>query len=64
MDELQVLTFKTMIELFEDSKFYDLFIDELNKKIDLPFFNEQTERNIYESLYQCILDTLKNKNIN
>ena len=64
MDELQVLTFKTMIELFEDSKFYDLFIDELNKKIDLPFFNEKTERKIYESLYVCILDTLKNKNIN
>ena len=64
MDELKVLTFKSMIDLLEDSRFYELFIDELNKKVDLPFFNEKTERKIYESLYVCILETLKNKNIN
>lgn len=63
MDELQVLTFKSMIDLFEDSRFYELFIDELNRKVDLPFFNERTERKIYESVYVCILDALKNKNI-
>ncbi len=63
MDELKVLTFKSMIDLFEDSRFYELFIDELNRKVDLPFFNERTERKIYESVYVCILDALKNKNI-
>ena len=63
MDELKVLTLKSMIELLEDTDFKDIFIKELNKKIDLPFFNENTERRIYESVYVCILDALKNKNI-
>lgn len=58
LSELDLYTWEHMQELLEDVKFKKLLIEKLNKHIDLPFFNENTEEKIYESVYDCIVECL------
>ena len=60
MNELEIITLEHIQDLLKNYEFKKLLIEELNKKIDLPFFNETTEENIYTAVYECILNCLDN----
>lgn len=48
-----------LIELLEKRDFKRKLIAKLNKNIDLPMFDEYAEKKIFKSLYNDILETLR-----
>ena len=49
-----------MVKMLEQKDFKKKLIKQLNKDIDIPLINEKTEQNILDKVYQTIIYTIKN----
>lgn len=59
MDKPEDIAFDHLIVLLEKRNFKRKLVSKLNKNIDLPMFDERTEKKIMEALYDVILDALR-----
>lgn len=48
-----------LIELLEKRDFRRKLINKLNKNVDLPMFDERTEKKMMKALYDVILDAIR-----
>ena len=48
--------------MLEKKDFKNKLIKQINKNINIPILNENTEKKIYDEIYNTILDTIKNHN--
>ena len=59
MSEPEDIAIDHLIELLEKREFKHKLIAKLNKNIDLPMFNEKTERKMIKAIYGDILEALR-----
>ena len=59
MSDLDDIAIDHMIELLEKRNFKHKLINKLNKNIDLPMFDEKTEKKMIKALYGAILDAIR-----
>ena len=59
MSELQDIAMDHLVELLEKREFKKKLIEKLNKNIDLPMFDEKTEKKIMKALYNNIMEALR-----
>ena len=52
-----------IIELFEKKNFKKILINKLNENVDIPIINEKTEKKILDKVYDTLLDSLKELDI-
>ena len=49
-----------MVKMLEQKNFKKKLIKQLNKDIDIPLINEKTEQKILDKVYETIISTIKN----
>tara|TARA_B110000495_G_C22806874_1_gene471152 strand:+ start:271 stop:459 length:189 start_codon:yes stop_codon:yes gene_type:complete len=49
-----------VVEMLEQKDFKKKLTKKLNKNIDIPIINEKTEQKILDKVYELIIDTIKN----
>ena len=49
-----------IVDLRHKKDFKKKLIKKLNKNVDIPILNEKTEQKILDKLYEVIVDTIKN----
>ena len=49
-----------VIKLLEQKDFKKKLINQLNSDIDIPLINEKTEQKILDKIYEIIITTIKN----
>jgi hypothetical protein len=49
-----------MVKMLEQKDFKKKLIKQLNKDIDIPLINEKTEQKILDKVYETIISTIKN----
>jgi hypothetical protein len=49
-----------MVKMLEQKDFKKKLIKQLNKDIDIPLINEKTEQKILDKVYETIIYTIKN----
>ena len=49
-----------VVEMFEKKDFKKKLIKKLNKSVDIPVINEKTEQKLLDKVYELIVDTIKN----
>tara|TARA_Y100000768_G_C23927525_1_gene658314 strand:- start:672 stop:860 length:189 start_codon:yes stop_codon:yes gene_type:complete len=54
------IVLENVVELFEQKDFKKKLTKKLNKNIDIPIINEKTEQKILDKIYELIIDTMKN----
>lgn len=59
MSEPEAIAIDHLIELLEKREFKHKLIAKLNKNIDLPMFDERTEKKIMKAIYSDILEALR-----
>lgn len=52
-----------IIDLFEKKNFKKILINKLNENVDIPIINEKTEKKILDKVYDTLLDSLKELDI-
>ena len=52
-----------IIDLFEKKNFKKILISKLNENVDIPIINEKTEKKILDKVYDTLLDSLKELDI-
>lgn len=62
MSDVEDIAINHMIELLEKRDFKHKLVEELNKNIDLPMFDERTEKKIIKALYHTILESIREMN--
>ena len=48
-----------MINLLEEKEFKNKLIQKINECIDIPMINEKTEKKVFNSIYNHIVNTIK-----
>jgi|TARA_B110000483_G_scaffold200283_1_gene240509 hypothetical protein len=48
-----------MIKLLQEKDFKNKLIKKLNECIDIPMINEKTEKKVFNSIYNHIVNTIK-----
>ena len=59
MSELKDIAVDHLLELFQKREFKQKLVAKLNKNIDLPMFDEKTEKKIMKALYDEIIEVLR-----
>ena len=49
-----------VVEMLEKKDFKKKLIKKLNKSVDIPVINEKTEQKLLHKVYELIVDTIKN----
>ena len=49
-----------VIDMLEKKDFKKKLIKKLNKSVDIPVINEKTEQKLLDKVYELIVDTIKN----
>ena len=49
-----------VVEMLEKKDFKKKLIKKLNKSVDIPVINEKTEQKLLNKVYELIVDTIKN----
>jgi hypothetical protein len=49
-----------VVEMLEKKDFKKKLIKKLNKSVDIPVINEKTEQKLLDKVYELIVDTIKN----
>ena len=49
-----------VVDLLHQKDFKRKLIKKINKNVDIPILNEKTEQKILDKLYEVIVDTIKN----
>lgn len=52
-----------IIELFEKKNFKKKLVKKLNESVDIPIINEKTEKKILDKIYECLVDSIKDLDI-
>ena len=53
-----------LVDVLEQKDFKKKLIKKLNKNVNIPFINEKTEKVVLESLYDNIIEVLRQINLN
>ena len=48
-----------VVELFEKKDFKNKFIKKLNDSVDIPLINEKTEKKVINKIYELLVKTVK-----
>jgi len=48
-----------VVELFEKKDFKNKFIKKLNESVDIPLINEKTEKKVLNKIYELLVKTVK-----
>tara|TARA_Y100000816_G_scaffold282346_1_gene257946 strand:+ start:98 stop:283 length:186 start_codon:yes stop_codon:yes gene_type:complete len=48
-----------VVELFEKKDFKNKFIKKLNDSVDIPLINEKTEKKVLNKIYELLVKTVK-----
>tara|TARA_B100001175_G_C19020710_1_gene407941 strand:+ start:41 stop:226 length:186 start_codon:yes stop_codon:yes gene_type:complete len=48
-----------VVELFEKKDFKNKFIKKLNDSVDIPLVNEKTEKKVLNKIYELLVKTVK-----
>ena len=49
-----------VVDMLEKKDFKKKLIKKLNKSVDIPVINEKTEQKLLDKVYELIVDTIKN----
>ena len=52
---------KIIIDMLEKKNFKKSLVKKLNDDVDIPFINENTERQVIEKIYDVLIKVLKEK---
>jgi hypothetical protein len=62
MSDPEDIAIKHLIDLLEKREFKRKLVGKMNKNIDLPMFDERTEKKIMNTVYNEILEALQEIN--
>tara|TARA_B100001063_G_C16387362_1_gene368452 strand:- start:104 stop:289 length:186 start_codon:yes stop_codon:yes gene_type:complete len=48
-----------IVEIFEKKDFKNKFIKKLNESVDIPLINEKTEKKVLNKIYELLVKTVK-----
>ena len=48
-----------IVDLFEKKNFKNKFIKKLNDSVDIPLINEKTEKKVLNKIYELLVKTVK-----
>ena len=54
------IVLNNVIQMLEQKNFKKKLTKKLNKNVDIPIINEKTEQKIIDKVYELIIDTMKN----
>ena len=54
------IVLESVVEMLEQKNFKKKLIKKLNKSVDIPVINEKTEQKLLDKVYELIVDTIKN----
>jgi hypothetical protein len=54
------IVLENVVEMLEQKNFKKKLIKKLNKSVDIPVINEKTEQKLLDKVYELIVDTIKN----
>lgn len=57
---MEKIVLENVVEMLEQKNFKKKLIKKLNKSVDIPVINEKTEQKLLDKVYELIVDTIKN----
>ena len=58
-DNLDNMMLNHIVDLFEKKNFKNKFIKKLNDRVDIPLINEKTEKKVLNKIYELLVKTVK-----
>tara|TARA_B000000557_G_C20802703_1_gene456299 strand:- start:1189 stop:1392 length:204 start_codon:yes stop_codon:yes gene_type:complete len=58
-DNLDNMMLNHIVDLFEKKNFKNKFIKKLNDSVDIPLINEKTEKKVLNKIYELLVKTVK-----
>ena len=58
-DDLSEIAMDHVVELLEKKDFKNKFVKKLNDAVDIPMINEKTEKKVLNKIYELLVKTVK-----